>query len=76
MFNNISAFLGKGKVTNNDLIKMSKMNVDKAQKEWAKYIVDKCEDINEFIKMWRNHFLDTMKPQFLPEFWESCKNET
>lgn len=32
-------------------------------------IVGKLSDINSFIRRWRKHFLDTMKPKFLPINW-------
>lgn len=31
--------------------------------------LDSEEKIDEFIKMWRNHFIDTMNPQFMPTGW-------
>ncbi len=35
----------------------------------GKIVLDKLEDINEFVQIWRCHFLETMKPQFLPKYW-------
>lgn len=29
----------------------------------------------EFSKRWRHHFLDTMKPRFLPDFWDPDREE-
>lgn len=31
--------------------------------------LDTHEKIKEFIILWRNHFIDTMKPQYMPEGW-------
>lgn len=31
--------------------------------------LDTDEKIDEFIKMWRQHFIDTMHPQFMPNGW-------
>jgi len=31
--------------------------------------LDTDEKIIEFVKTWRNHFIDTMKPKFMPEGW-------
>ncbi len=31
--------------------------------------LDTEEKISEFIKLWRNHFIDTMKPLFMPNGW-------
>ena len=27
------------------------------------------EKIDEFVKMWRTHFIETMKPKYMPEGW-------
>lgn len=35
----------------------------------GKQLVDKIEDIEKFIKMWRQHFVDSMKPQYMPIGW-------
>ena len=31
-------------------------------------------DIQEFIEMWRNHFLNKMEPEFMPELWNVQKS--
>ncbi len=31
--------------------------------------LDTEEKIREFVKLWRNHFIDTMQPQFMPNGW-------
>lgn len=37
---------------------------------YASLVVEKNKDnINGFIVRWRKHFLDTMKPQYMPESW-------
>lgn len=42
----------------------------------GKYIVSKLEgNIQPFIVMWRKHFIDTMKPQFMPKHWTIDKIE-
>jgi exonuclease 3'-5' domain-containing protein 2 len=33
-------------------------------------------ELFSFIRTWRQHFIDTMKPQYMPEFWDINKNET
>ena len=72
---NISKFLRKKKITKKDIIKVSKMNVDGARKKWAEYTIKQCKSIESFIEMWRKHFIDTMHPKFLPDFWEDCKDD-
>lgn len=36
--------------------------------DW-KAVVDRIDDLDEFIYWWRHHFVQTMNPQFLPEGW-------
>jgi hypothetical protein len=31
--------------------------------------LDSDQKIFEFVKLWRNHFIDTMKPKYMPEGW-------
>jgi hypothetical protein len=31
--------------------------------------LDSEEKIEEFVKLWRNHFIDTMHPKFMPDGW-------
>lgn len=55
------AGLNKEEVTQNDKILIGKAVVEKLDSE---------EKIIEFIKMWRQHFLDVNKPRFLPPAWD------
>lgn len=34
-----------------------------------KDLIDKVGDIGVFVKLWRQHFIDTMKPKFMPTGW-------
>lgn len=36
----------------------------------SKLYVSKIENIEEFIRMWRQHFVSTMQPNFLPAHWD------
>jgi len=41
---------------------------------WEKYshgelVIAQVDDIVEFSKIWRNHFVNIMKPKFLPKYW-------
>jgi hypothetical protein len=36
---------------------------------YGKYVVDRI-DHAELVLMWRKHFLDTMKPRFMPPYWK------
>lgn len=37
----------------------------------AKIIVDSITDLQQFVNDWRDHFLDTMKPEFMPVGWDA-----
>lgn len=39
-------------------------------------MLDSRTELGEFIKAWRNHFIETMKPKFLPEHWSIDKEYT
>jgi len=36
--------------------------------QWKEY-VENLQDLNDFIEWWRKHFVDTMKPKYLPKHW-------
>ena len=42
---------------------------DATEDTFGKQVVDSLLDISEFIQMWREHFLKTMNPKHLPEYW-------
>lgn len=41
----------------------------------VKEYIENLGGLVELEKLWRRHFLDTMKPRFLPEFWSVNHNE-
>lgn len=49
-------------------IKTGKNNVN--QRRYGKIIVSKLDSIQDFVEMWRSHFIKTMKPKFMPAGWE------
>jgi hypothetical protein len=42
----------------------------KHTRSYGKLLVEKLTDFNGFIRMWREHFLVHMKPQFMFEHWD------
>ena len=38
-------------------------------------VVKKLADINKFVVEWRVHFVENMRPKYLPQFWDINKNE-
>jgi hypothetical protein len=41
---------------------------------WGKLVVDKIEDIQSFSERWRQHFLDSMNPQHMPNGWSVTRD--
>ena len=37
--------------------------------EHGRHVVARTKDLQAFIRRWREHFLRTMQPRFLPEHW-------
>lgn len=36
---------------------------------FGKLVIDKVQNFDEFAIFWRQHFLDTMKPAYMPDYW-------
>ena len=65
-------FLGKEDVTQEDLEALGDRNPYKkfvGINGHSQTIMDQIADLDEFIREWRQHFLDTMQPKFMPEHW-------
>ena len=67
----IQEFYHKSDISDEEIKKLSiyKIKYDKNYVSFGKYVVSKIENINEFAKDWREHFVSSMKPQFLPEYF-------
>lgn len=78
MYNEISEYLGQAYLSNEELRKIAKMNYneDPEWKSWGEECVEKLDNLDDFIKMWRLHFLENTKPQFMHQGWEVDKNYT
>jgi hypothetical protein len=37
--------------------------------DFARQVMDKVDDLDAFARMWREHFMSTMKPKHMPEHW-------
>jgi 5-methylcytosine-specific restriction endonuclease McrA len=63
-------FLGKPTIDKADL--QSIIDIEVVEMDFhslSNLIVPLIEDMDAFIKEWRQHFVDTMNPQYLPKFW-------
>lgn len=68
----ISDCLGKEEiVTLAEIEELTKKSLEEFQREYShgKLIVNKIEDFQGFVERWRQHFLDSMQPKFMPKFW-------
>jgi hypothetical protein len=65
----IKNYLKKDIITEDDLKSIMSKNLSVPVCNFGKIIVEKLIDIPKFIIMWRRHFVDIMKPKYLPEFW-------
>lgn len=36
---------------------------------YGKYVIEKINNYQEFIERWRKHFIETMKPKYMPNGW-------
>ena len=57
----------------NEISKLDPLNMDEYISQ-GEMVVEKLKDLKEleeFIKMWRKHFILKMNPQFLPDYWEA-----
>ena len=54
-----------------DLEVVAAMKFDKAVvKTLGECVVEGLTNTNEFLIMWREHFLDKMQPKCMPKFWD------
>lgn len=53
--------------------------IDIEHVDHGKFVVDQLDNfeaIEVFVQRWRKHFVDTMKPKFLPDYWDEYKSVT
>lgn len=69
----------KREPTSEEILRMSAVSANLSgyfsadHKSHSEIVVEKLiasHTIQQFIEMWRTHFLSTMKPKFLPELWD------
>ena len=71
--NQIKVYLKKDTLAEEDLLNLNNQCVRHQHQDeddaFGKRVVDNLTDIRSFVRMWRQHFVDTMNPLFLPDFW-------
>lgn len=69
LMNRLKLYYGT-EINDDHIEKASKLVCIKVDKRWpGGYVVDKIDNLDDFINRWRNHFVSVMNPQFLPKGW-------
>jgi hypothetical protein len=66
-------FFKKEDITKEDALYASKLSVLVYSGDcipFGKLIVDAVPNLQDFIVIWRKHFIDSMKPKFMPLYWD------
>lgn len=68
----VKDFIGKDEVTNEDLKRVRKLRLEDSDsyQNFFKKIVENMGAYDDFAKDWREHFVATMKPKYMPEHWK------
>jgi exonuclease 3'-5' domain-containing protein 2 len=73
MRNEIKSFFGIKRLTKSRLKTITEVKSNAIKKTHGKMVIDKIDDLQSFVEIWRSHFLEKMKPNYLPKKW-SIKN--
>jgi hypothetical protein len=68
--NRIKDFLGIKRLTSQRLQKMIDIKSRVIKKTHGQLVIEKVSNIQQFVEMWRRHFIDKMDPKFLPNNWK------
>lgn len=63
-------YLGKSQLDKSDFYSI--LAIEEEKQDWysgASLLIAKIDDIQDFVKRWRQHFVETMNPKFMPENW-------
>lgn len=55
--------------TTDDLVSLSNYKKNVLKITHGEVVIQKVDDLQEFIKMWRKHFIDNNKCEYLPKSW-------
>lgn len=58
-----------------NLKEISQIDIDSDTVTHGKIVVEKLNDVQSFFERWRNHFVSTMQPKFLPSHWNIQRKE-
>jgi hypothetical protein len=63
---------GRSEISIEDLENASQLEYNTRRQEYkpeGQAVVESVDDIESFVKRWRQHFVDTMNPQHMPRYW-------
>lgn len=73
LLDRLRKFYGRHEVTWDDILEAHDLHSpveSPDRKSFGQIVVEKLEDIDEFIFRWRQHFISAMKPKYLPNYWD------
>jgi hypothetical protein len=72
MLRAIAGWLGRTPASNEELQDIAHLesNADGSKIEHGQHVIAHVADVQAFIRHWREHFLRTMQPRFLPAQWD------
>lgn len=77
LMNQVRLHLQKDEITKEDLSILSKESYfiedDERRANYGRDIMRQVKDVQSFVSRWRRHFVDTMQPKFLPDYWDVSK---
>lgn len=74
MRNDIKSFFGIKRLTDSRLKSMVDVRSTVIKKTHGKIVIEKIDNLQYFVEVWRNHFIEKMNPQFLPKNWSISNN--
>jgi hypothetical protein len=68
----IAAWTGQWPLSDPDVEQVARLGFDEDGEmvEHGRQVIAQTADVQTFIRRWREHFLRTMQPRFLPEHWD------
>jgi hypothetical protein len=68
----IGAWTGRWPVSDADVVEVAVLGLDEKGEviEHGQRVVEQTADMQGFVRRWREHFLRTMRPRFLPAHWD------
>lgn len=72
IFNDVKKYLNKSVLTQSDIdyVHGLKSKYDEEIRNHGKVVLERFDDMQGFVEMWREHFLEYTKPQFMPDNWD------